>query len=171
MPSAAPPKSKPAAIIPSSRSESTTPPFLAAYHLALDGSEKAIAWVVNSRESPATPCRAVPRGQGAYHAAAVMTSGCMAALLATATDAMGLAGVPEEQRWPLLWPLAAGTANLADGDFAASLTGPVAAETPPRVAATEALAQLPVAATLYRAGSSRTSLRVKAELSSGRKAS
>lgn len=124
------------------------------YHLALDGSDEAID--VGRRLAAATGHPHVvlpPEGKAAYHAAAVMTSGCMAALLGTATDAMALAGVPEDRRWPLLWPLAAGTlANLADGGFAASLTGPVArgdAATSRRNL--EALAQLPIAADLYRA--------------------
>jgi predicted short-subunit dehydrogenase-like oxidoreductase (DUF2520 family) len=124
------------------------------YWLALDGEPRALAVGRALAEATGHPSIVLdPAGKAAYHAAAVMTSGCMVALMSAATEALSAAGVAEAARWPLLWPLAVGTlANLADGDFAGTLTGPVArgdALTTKRNLA--ALAGLPEVAELYRA--------------------
>ena len=124
------------------------------YYLALDGDARALAVGRSLANATGHPCLVLdPEGKAAYHAAAVLTSGCMVALQSAATEALSASGVPENQRWPLLWPLAAGTmANLGDGDFPGSLTGPIArgdAETTARNLA--ALAELPEVAALYRA--------------------
>ena len=123
------------------------------YCLALDGDDRALE--VGRSLAAATDHPSVQvdaEGKAAYHAAAVMTSGCMVALLSAATQALDSAGIPEDQRWSLLWPLAVGTlANLEDGDFPGSLTGPVArgdAETARRNL--EALAAQPDIARIYR---------------------
>jgi len=124
------------------------------YWLALDGEPRALAVGRALAEATGHPSIVLdPAGKAAYHAAAVMTSGCMVALMSAATEALSAAGITEAARWPLLWPLAVGTlANLADGDFAGTLTGPVArgdAGTTQRNL--EALTELPEVAALYRA--------------------
>ena len=124
------------------------------YCLALDGDTQALSVGRALADATRHPSLVLdPAGKAAYHAAAVMTSGCMVALMSAATEALSAAGVAEQDRWPLLWPLAVGTlANLADGDFARSLTGPVArgdAETTRHNL--EALAGIPEVAALYRA--------------------
>jgi predicted short-subunit dehydrogenase-like oxidoreductase (DUF2520 family) len=99
-----------------------------AYWLALDGDTRALKVARTLAETTNHPSIVLdPAGKAAYHAAAVMTSGGMVALMSAATEALSAAGVAEPDRWPLLWPLAVGTlANLADGNFSSSLTGPVA---------------------------------------------
>jgi predicted short-subunit dehydrogenase-like oxidoreductase (DUF2520 family) len=124
------------------------------YCLALDGDEPALAAGRKLAAATGHPFLVLdPDGKAAYHAAAVMTSGCLVALMSAAAEALSLAGVDPAERWPLLWPLAVGTlANLADGDFAGTLTGPVArgdARTTARNL--EALTALPDVAALYRA--------------------
>ncbi|MEE2829648.1 MAG: Rossmann-like and DUF2520 domain-containing protein [Myxococcota bacterium] len=124
------------------------------YCLALEGDEQAIQAGRHLAETTGHPWVILPpEGKAAYHAAAVMTSGCMVALHSAASAALKQAGIAEDDCWPLLWPLAVGTlANLADGDFAGSLTGPVArgdAETVRRNL--EALSGQPQLAELYRA--------------------
>jgi predicted short-subunit dehydrogenase-like oxidoreductase (DUF2520 family) len=128
-------------------------PSIPPYYVALDGSPRALA--VGRTLAQATGHQSVtlaPEGKAAYHAAAVLTSGGMVALQSAAASALAAAGIPEEQRWSLLWPLAVGTlSNLTDGDFSSSLTGPVArgdAETTARNI--EALADLPEVQALYR---------------------
>lgn len=126
------------------------PPYL----VAVDGDEVALKAAITV--AGATGHRAVripAQGRAAYHAAAVLSSNCLVALQAVAERAMGLSGAPAEERWPLLWPLLAGTvANLADGDFGAALTGPVVRGDAITVARNlAALEAEPVAAELYRA--------------------
>jgi len=133
----------------SDASSSSIPP----YYVALDGSPRALA--IGQKIAQATRHQSVklaPEGKAAYHAAAVLTSGGMVALQSAAASALEAAGIPAEQRWSLLWPLAVGTlSNLTDGDFSSSLTGPVArgdAETTARNI--QALADLPEVQSLYR---------------------
>lgn len=101
----------------------TPPP----YCLALDGHPDALAAGRRLAEATGHPLATLPPGgKAAYHAAAVLASNLLVALQAAADRAMQRAGVPPEQSWALLWPLVAGTvANLRDGRFAESLTGPV----------------------------------------------
>lgn len=124
-----------------------------AYWLALDGDTRALEVARALAKATSHPSIVLdPEGKAAYHAAAVMTSGCMVALMSAATEALSAAGIAEQDRWPLLWPLAVGTlANLADGDFPSTLTGPIArgdAETTRRNL--EALAGLSEVAAIYR---------------------
>lgn len=97
------------------------------YCLALDGPPRAVA--AGRALAAATGHPAVelpPGGKAAYHCAAVLASNCLVALEATAERVMRSAGVPAGEAWTLLWPLVVGTlANLPDGRFGASITGPV----------------------------------------------
>ena len=103
-------------------------PFeLPPYCLALDGHPLAVAAGRSLARATGHPSVELPTdGKAAYHCAAVLASNCLVALEATAERVMRSAGVPVGDAWALLWPLVLGTlANLPDGRFAASLTGPV----------------------------------------------
>jgi predicted short-subunit dehydrogenase-like oxidoreductase (DUF2520 family) len=97
------------------------------YCLALDGHPDAV--LAGRALAGATGHPSVelpPGGKAAYHCAAVLASNCLVALEATAERVMRSAGVAEGEAWSLLWPLVVGTlANLPDGRFATSITGPV----------------------------------------------
>ena len=124
------------------------------YAVAVDGDDVALrAAFAIAAATDHLAVRVPAEGRAAYHAAAVLASNCLVALQAVAGRAMGLSGVPPELRWPLLWPLLAGTVgNLADGEFGAALTGPVVRGDEATVADNlEALRPDPVAAGLYRA--------------------
>lgn len=97
------------------------------YCVAVEGSETAVAAATELALATGHPAVTIdPGGKAAYHAAAVLASNCLVALQETAARVMGLAGVPGTDRWRLLWPLVVGTlANLEDGDFEGSITGPV----------------------------------------------
>jgi len=97
------------------------------YCLAIEGPPAAIAVARALADATGHPAVTLdPGGKAAYHAAAVLASNCLVALEATATRVMGLAGASADDRWTLLWPLVVGTlANLRDGDFAGTITGPV----------------------------------------------
>lgn len=104
-------------------------PFpLPPYCLALDGASRAVAVGRALAEATGHPCVELPPGgKAAYHCAAVLASNCLVALEATATRVMTSSGVDPDDAWALLWPLVVGTlANLPDGRFPASITGPVA---------------------------------------------
>lgn len=102
-------------------------PELPPYAVAIDGDAPALATARTI--AAATGHRAVhvpAEHRAAWHAAGVLGSNCLVALLATATRALGLAGIDELDRWPLLRPLVLGTlSNAAGGDFGAALTGPI----------------------------------------------
>ncbi len=97
------------------------------YCLALDGHPDAVAVGRALAEATGHPSVELPDGgKAAYHCAAVLASNCLVALEATAERVMRSAGVAEGEAWRLLWPLVVGTlANLPDGRFAESITGPV----------------------------------------------
>ncbi len=129
-------------------------PFLPPpYCVALDGHPDAIAVGRTLAEATAHPIATLaPGGKAAYHAAAVLASNLLVALEAAADRAMQRAGVPPEQSWELLWPLVAGTvANLRDGRFAKSITGPIPRGDDATVARNLAALGDDPAADLYRA--------------------
>ena len=124
------------------------------YAVAVDGPGPALRAAFAIAEATGhVAVRIPPEGRAAYHAAAVLASNCLVALQATAGRAMGLAGLPPERSWSLLWPLLVGTvANLSDGDFSAALTGPVVRGDAATVARNlDALSPDVGAAALYRA--------------------
>jgi len=97
------------------------------YCVAVEGDSHAVRAARVLAKATGHPCVEIPAGgKAAYHAAAVLASNCLVALQDTACRVLGHAGVQEEDRWKLLWPLVAGTlSNLEDGRFAEAITGPV----------------------------------------------
>lgn len=74
-----------------------------------------------------TPLRIAVRERPLYHAAAVLASNNLAALIGTAAELLVQAGVPPDEAIPALLPLVRGTlANIEEVGLHKALTGPAA---------------------------------------------
>jgi predicted short-subunit dehydrogenase-like oxidoreductase (DUF2520 family) len=125
----------------------------AGVRFAVEGDEAALAMAAHlARDLNGTAVAVPPEARPAYHAAMVLASNCLLALLAEARTVLEAAGIPVEQVEPMLLPLARGALErAADTGIDAALTGPVRrGEAATLARHMDALAALPETRALYR---------------------